>query len=115
MKGNESHVVDLDQALDRVGGDRELYRELLDMLFEDASEQVRDMREAIGRGDAQRVERVAHSLKGAAASLEAGPVRDAALWLEMLGREVTLAGAAEALAELEAELERLRHFAEALK
>lgn len=115
MRENKSPVVDLDQALDRVGGDRELYRELLDMLFQDVPEQVGKMREAIASEDAKRVEQVAHSLKGAAANLGAGPVRDRALRLEMLGREANLAGAAGVLADLEAELERLRHFAETLE
>lgn len=115
MQGNRSQAVHLHQALDRAGGDREFYRELLDMLLEDASEQVSEMKEGIEAGDAERVERVAHSLKGAAANLEAGPVRDAALCLEMLGREANLADAAGALVELEAELERLRHFAQELE
>lgn len=106
--------MNLDQALVRLGGDWELYRELLDMLLEDAPEQVREMREAIGRGDAKRLELAAHSLKGAAANLEAGPLRDTALWLETLARDGNLRGTVGAVAELEAELERLRGFAEAL-
>ena len=110
-----SEVVDLDRALARVGGDRGLYRELLGMLFEDAPEQMRDIGEAIMGGNAKRVEQVAHSLKGAAASLEAGPLRDVALSLEVLGREANLSGAVGMLAELEAEMERLRGFAEELE
>jgi len=110
----KSEAVDLDRALARVGGDRELYCELLDMLFEDAPGQVADMREAINGGDAKRVEQTAHSLKGAAANLEAGPLRDVALWLETLGRDERLNSAQGVLAELEAELERLHRFVEAL-
>lgn len=108
-------AVDLDRALARVGGDREVYHELLGMLFEDAAGQIGDMREAIDRGDARRVEQTAHSLRGAAASLEAGPLRDTALWLETLGREDRLANAEGMLAELEVELERLHRFAETLE
>jgi len=84
------------------------------MLFEDAPGQVADMREAINGGDAKRVEQTAHSLKGAAANLEAGPLRDVALWLETLGRDERLNSAQGVLAELEAELERLHRFVEAL-
>jgi len=109
---SKPQVVDLDRALVRVGGDKEFYRELLGILLEGTPEQVQEMREAIETGAAERLERVAHSLKGAAASLEAGPVRDAALRLEMLGREADLAAAPQVLAELEAELGRLRQFAE---
>jgi HPt (histidine-containing phosphotransfer) domain-containing protein len=110
-----SGAVDLDRALARVGGDRELYFELLDMLFGDAAGQIGELREAIGGGDAKRMEQTAHSLKGAAANLEAGPLRDMALWLETLGREERLASAEGALSELEAELERLHRFVEALE
>ena len=113
--GLVSQVVDLEQAMGRVGGDRDFYQELLGMLLEDASGQIGDMREAIGRGDAKRVEQTAHSLKGAAANLEAGPLRDVAWWLETLGREERLASAEGALAELETELERLHRFVEALE
>jgi HPt (histidine-containing phosphotransfer) domain-containing protein len=112
---SKSEVVDLGRALARVGGDRELYYELLDMLFEDAAGRIGDMREAIDRGDAKRVEQTAHSLKGAAANLEAGPLRDVALWLETLGRENRLMSAECALAELEVELERLHRFVETLE
>ncbi len=115
LRDPEFEAVDLDRALARVGGDRELYHELLGMLFEDAAEQIGDMREAIDRGDAKRVERTAHNLKGAAAILEAGPLRDTALWLETLGKEEHLVSAEGALAELEAELERLHRLVEALE
>jgi HPt (histidine-containing phosphotransfer) domain-containing protein len=111
----EPEAVDLDQALARVGGDRELYYELLDMLVEDAPGEIGEMREAIGRGNAEEVERTAHSLKGAAANLGAGPLRDVALWLETLGRDGRLATAEAAVAELESELKRLHRFTETLE
>ena len=111
----ESQVVDLEKALDRLGGDKPLYRELLGMLFEVAPGQVQEMIEAVEKGDAVSVEQVAHSLKGAAASLEAGPVRDLAARLEILGRETRLADAAMLLAHLETELERLRRFTEEME
>ena len=115
MTGGSSEVLDLDRGLARVSGDRELYFELLDMLLEDADRQVREIGEAIEAGDAKRIEYVAHSLKGAAASLEAGRVRDVALRLEEMGRGGSPAGAAGVLAELEAESKRLRRFAESLE
>ena len=115
MNGDRLRVVDLNEALARLGGDRKFYRELLDMLLQDAPQQLRDMSEALERADAKRIEQVAHSLKGAAASLEAGPVRDTAQRLETLGREANLSGTIEALHELQGQLERLRQFVQTLE
>jgi HPt (histidine-containing phosphotransfer) domain-containing protein len=112
--GLVSQVVDLEQAMGRVGGDRDFYQELLGMLLEDAPEQVREMRGAIDGGDAEQLMQTAHRLKGAAANLAAGPVRDVALCLENMGRQGCLAGAETELARLEAELSRLHRFAETL-
>ena len=106
-----SEVVDLEQALGRVGGDRGFYQELLGMLLEDAPEQVREMHAAIDGGNAEQLMQTAHRLKGAAANLAAGPVQDVALCLETMGRQGCLADAGTQLARLEAELSRLRRFA----
>ena len=84
------------------------------MLLEDAPGHVGEIRSAIERGDAKQVEEAAHCLKGAAANLEAGPLRDAAQSLEVLGRERRLERAAPALAQLETELDRVSRFVVAL-
>lgn len=115
MKESSIPVVDLHQALARVNGDKGFYQELLGMLLEDAPRQVEEIREAIGLGDASHVEQVAHSLKGAAASLGAEAVRNVVLSLEVLGRQSDLEGATIMLTELELEIERLNHFAEELE
>lgn len=113
-EGLVSEAVDLEQALGRVGGDQEFYQELLGMLLEDAPDQVREMQAAIEGGDAEQLMQTAHRLKGAAANLAAGPVRDVALCLETMARQGRLAGAGTQLARLESELSRLRRFAQTL-
>jgi HPt (histidine-containing phosphotransfer) domain-containing protein len=104
--------VELDQALARVGGDRAFYRELLDMLLADAPGQVAEIAEALATGDASRVERAAHSLKGAAANLAAGPTRDAAAELESMGETGDLANAAGVLSVLARRLDELASYAD---
>jgi HPt (histidine-containing phosphotransfer) domain-containing protein len=62
---------------------------------------------AVEADDAVGVERLAHGLKGGAASLGADRVRDAAYRLELIGRDGDLGEARPALALLREELNRL--------
>ena len=73
-----------------------------------ASEAIGTLREGMEIGDAERVERSAHSIKGAAANLAAEGTRALALGIEEAGREGRLKDAGELSDELEAEVTRLR-------
>ena len=53
------------EALARVGGDWELLRSLTEVFFDSYPAQLAQLREAIGRGDAPTVYRLAHTLVGA--------------------------------------------------
>jgi HPt (histidine-containing phosphotransfer) domain-containing protein len=100
-------VLDVGAALGRLGGDRGLLRELAGLFREQVPAWMADIREGILRQDARRVLRAAHSLKGSAGTFAAGAAAEAAQRLEALGRRGDLGGAPEALAALEAEVERL--------
>lgn len=95
-------------ALERVDGDEELLREVARLFLDDYPRAVAEIHEAIASGDAKRLEREAHGLKGAAANFGAQPVVSAALELELLGRNGQTAGAEPMLAALEAALRQLR-------
>jgi len=60
------------------------------------------------------VERGGHSLKGAAASLAAEPLREAAYQLEMTGRSGDFGNAAALLDQLKVELKRVEEFVQNL-
>ena len=66
------------------------------------------MREAIGRGDAIQVYRLAHTLVGAVGIFGAPAAAASAVRLEAMGREGKLTGAEEAWKRLDAELNRLK-------
>jgi two-component system sensor histidine kinase/response regulator len=95
-------------ALDRMGGDEALLAELVDLLLEQIAQSVPRLSRAIEGADVLSLERVAHSLKGAAASLSAERLRHRALELEMLGRGHDLSAAPAALARLQEEGQLLR-------
>ena len=67
-----------------------------------------NLREAVTAGDATAIERAAHQLKGSVGNFAAQPAFEAALKLEVLGRNATLSYAKPAYAELENEINRLK-------
>jgi PAS domain S-box-containing protein len=98
---------DPDAALERVGGDRVLLKELIGIFLDNAPQWVEDIRGAVVAGDAARTRRGAHLLKGAAATLEAVEVADAARRLEECAAGVDLNAAPAALCVIENALTRL--------
>jgi PAS domain S-box-containing protein len=94
-------------ALERLGGDEELFAELADLFRTDGPRMLEEVRGALARGDATAVQRAAHGLKGAAGYVGGGPAAEAAHRLEALGARGELGTAAPAFAALEAEIDRL--------
>ncbi|MEQ1946606.1 MAG: Hpt domain-containing protein [Bryobacteraceae bacterium] len=113
MTNSSSHdsqsTLDREAALIRVGGDEELLHEIAQIFLEDYPKSLDDLREAGMHGDAHRVERTAHGLKGAAANFGAQPVVDAALTLEKMGRQHDLSDFTTALSALEQTLSKFKH------
>jgi two-component system, sensor histidine kinase and response regulator len=101
-------VFDVNAALEYLGGDGELLREIVGMFQTQSDKCMAKLQEAVAKGDATGIEFGAHALKGAAANLFAGRTVDAALKLEELGRSGSVQGSAELLAALESEVNRLR-------
>ena len=111
----EQQPIDLDAALEQADGDEELLFDLFDTLLESAQEDIDRIENGIASGDAEAVERGAHSLKGAAASLAAEPLREAAYQLETTGRSGDLGNAAALLDQLKAELKRVEELVQNLE
>jgi two-component system sensor histidine kinase/response regulator len=103
-----SAVLDRAGALSRLGGDEVMFNEFLLLLLDGAESDVAELAVAVEADDAVGIERLAHGLKGGAASLGADRVRDAAYSLEIIGRSGDLEEARSALARLREEL-RLLH------
>jgi HPt (histidine-containing phosphotransfer) domain-containing protein len=103
-----SAVLDREEIEERVGGDTKLLRELIDLFFADCPRMWQNVRDALALGDAVKLSRAAHTLKGSVGVFGAKTAREAAEHLEQLARAGNLAQAAEAVTQLEAELERLK-------
>ena len=83
----EARVFDQAAALNRVEGDEELLRELAGLFLEEAPGLLAQMRQALTTGDADGLERAAHSLKGSASNIDAHATFEAARDLESLARD----------------------------
>ena len=101
-------VFDREDAIERLGGAEDLLDELLELLLKQTTTDLPQIAEAVERGDTDRLEHLAHNLKGAAASLSAERVRQAAFDLESIGRCGDMSRAQPALALLEQEVILLR-------
>lgn len=102
-----THILDLDSVLDRVGGDVDLLREIAGMFLEEYPVLLVEIAAAVHLKDPVRLERAAHSLKGAVSNFGAKTPTDAAFSLETIGRQNRMTDAAEALLHLEAEFRQL--------
>jgi signal transduction histidine kinase/DNA-binding response OmpR family regulator/HPt (histidine-containing phosphotransfer) domain-containing protein len=101
-------VFDKQALLDRVMGDEELARELVEVFLEDTPQQLDTLRDALLAGDAAIVRRQAHTIKGSAGNVSAIGLQQAALQLEQACRSEDLQGADSLLSTLDEQLEHLR-------
>jgi len=97
----------LNVAIERVGGDEDLFKEVVALYLQEYPELVARIGEAVERGDAELLQQSAHTLKGSLGTLGAEPAAQNALQLEMMGRQKRLDGATEELGVLRHALDRL--------
>ncbi|MFN7921360.1 MAG: Hpt domain-containing protein [Bryobacteraceae bacterium] len=100
-------ILNLSAALDRVGGDEELLREVAQLYLVEYPALVDEIRQAVVSQNAPALQRSAHTLKGSLSAIGAEASMKAALALEMMGRNQALEGSAQALLALQAALDRL--------
>ncbi len=87
------------------------YKKMLLSFLDDAQSGVDRVRHWIEKGDALQVQIASNAIKGAAESMGACKVKEAAQRLEEMGKEGDLGNAQKALTTVRKEFERLREFA----
>ena len=95
------------EALQRLGGDEDLLRELCDIFLNESPKLLQQLREAIAAADPDAVMRAAHSLKGELGYLGATEAVKAARELEDMGHGKNLSQAGERFMLLEREFASL--------
>jgi signal transduction histidine kinase/CheY-like chemotaxis protein/HPt (histidine-containing phosphotransfer) domain-containing protein len=103
----DAHVFDASAMLANIGGDAELFVQLIRLFLDRHGIMVKEIESAIGKADAPALERAAHSLKGTAGNLCAPDVVLLASQLEACGRLGTLTEAPDLLVRLNRTVQEL--------
>jgi HPt (histidine-containing phosphotransfer) domain-containing protein len=101
-------LLDLPSLLDRVAGDTELLRDVVDLFLTTLDTQLEEIQRAVQACDARKLERAAHAIKGAAANLSALHASEAAKRVELLARDARIETFAAAFDSLREALDRTR-------
>ena len=105
---SETPVFDSAGMMERLSGDQELARIVVDGFLEDAPRLIEALRSSLLAGDAAGAIRAAHTIRGASATVGGEALRAAAWELEKAGTAGDFRAVAAGLPGLESELGRLR-------
>lgn len=107
MSKSDVSVFDASTMLTNIGGDVQLFDQLIRLFLDRHRAMVQDIQAAIGQADCGELERAAHSMKGTAGNLCAPDVVLLAGQLEAAGRLGQLAEAPALLLQLERTIQQL--------
>jgi two-component system sensor histidine kinase/response regulator len=107
MTKTDARAFDAAAMLANIGGDAELFEQLIRLFLDRHGLLMKEIETAIGQADASALERAAHSLKGTAANLCAPDVVLLAGQLEASGRLGTLTEAPSLLVQLDRTVQEL--------
>jgi len=99
--------VNIEEALARMGGDKELFIEALGVFMEDAWERLEMIEGWLERNECEQIMEAAHRIRGAAGSIAAAKIQAVASELEKMGKKRDLHGARETLSNLRNELVKI--------
>ena len=102
--------IDMERLTELAGGDKDMLRELVELFFKQTAKQLEQLETAIGENKAEEVRHLAHSCKGASATMGMAPLAAIFFELEKMGRAGSLDGAAPSLAGALREFKRVQDF-----
>jgi two-component system sensor histidine kinase/response regulator len=80
------HLIDFDKGVERMKGEEQLLKKLCGVFVRSCDKQLCELEQALNARDLQQAQKTAHSIKGGAGTIEAGPVHRTALAMEMAAR-----------------------------
>lgn len=100
-------VIDWSPAvmLERLGGDEELARQLVELFIAECPRMMAVIRDGVASGDPDQVRRAAHAFKGSVGNFTDDAPMTTAFELEQIGREGQIDRATVLLARLDVEVE----------
>jgi len=106
--------VDMKEAMNRFGDDREFFKDMVQEFLNYVPEQMKILEEAVQSKDVSAVQKNAHSIKGAAGNLSAQKIFSLALSLENSDQDSDCTNAPSVLNDLKTEISHLKKFVEEL-
>jgi two-component system, sensor histidine kinase and response regulator len=103
-------AVDMERLSEMAGGDKDMLQELVELYYKQTSKQLQQLESAIREGKAEEVRHVAHSCKGASATMGMAPLAAIFFELEKKGRAAVLDGSEALLADATREYKRVQSF-----
>ncbi len=102
--------VEMTRLADLTEGNPESMRELVDMFYNQTARQLKEIEDAVRENKSAEVGHIAHSCKGACATLGMARMAAVLLKLEQMGKSGALAGAEESCAEARREFKDIQTF-----
>jgi len=106
----EEPPVDMSRMNDLTGGDPAMLNELAEMFYKQTTQQLKQIEDAVRAGDATQVRHVAHSCKGASATLGMTQLSKLMLALEKMGVEGQLTDAPKFCEDAAIEYKKIEKF-----
>jgi len=100
-------ILDVDDFMERVQGDKDLFFELLDIFIEDFHPKIQTLKEAFTNKDHETIEHVSHFLKGSCGNISAESLRIIFQELEKNSKDDNLQGSEKYLNEIDQKFEQL--------
>ena len=102
-------VFDQESVLERVGGDMEFLKELIELFKSDYPQKMAQLSKGIKEEDFKTIKETAHSMKSASGNLSLTRVYDLSFKIEGMGRKGKIQGIEKAYNELEEELGKIKN------
>jgi len=102
--------IDRKEVLERIGGDEDFLKELIEIYKQEFAEKMELLSGAIEEKNFPVIREAGHSLKGASANLSLPALREASWEMEMAGKEQKLEQAKKALTKLKKEYQQLLEY-----
>ncbi len=106
----QAAAVDMDRLNEMAGGDKDMLRELVDLFNKQTTKQLTQLESAVREKKAEEVRHLAHSCKGASATMGMAPLAAIFFELEKMGRAAVLDGAEKFVTDATREFKRAQEF-----
>ncbi|MDP8264971.1 MAG: Hpt domain-containing protein [Candidatus Aceula lacicola] len=109
------YIIDLDDVLERIQGDKELLVELVEIFLDDCPSKIDDIKECFKVNNFDQLAEVAHSAKGAAANIGAKKLWKTFLVTEEAAKSATAEQSEELVKRIDQEFDELKQYFPELK